>query len=254
MARTTHHFKRASARYKAECLKFGLLEFIELVKSVSSNYAKALDLGCGYGYVALRVARYFQSIVAVDLNDDCLKKLIETARRSHILNIEPMLADAHNLLFKDRTFDLGILRLCLIDAKDPFRVLAEMHRVLKPNSCLVLSEVILPQDIIPVWTRLGILRYGYKKNFFDYTQLVTRLRTQGFTIDYMTSGYELRDLDEQAKMLGDKPEEFALLWRTIDRFACVRPDRGLIVQKNGKYHMKYEVLNIVARKHSKCDS
>jgi ubiquinone/menaquinone biosynthesis C-methylase UbiE len=93
-----------------------------------------LDLGCGPGAVAARIAsrRPRLVIVGVDREPDLLAR---AGRR-----LAPVRADAAELPFASARFDGVHARLVLRHLVDPARALAEMRRVLRPGGRLVVAD------------------------------------------------------------------------------------------------------------------
>lgn len=248
MKRGKNQIKKASERFKRECLNFSLESFTKFIISKSNDGMIALDLCCGHGYVALEIAKLFNLVIAVDINKHSVESISDRIENlNEKLNLIPFAADGHNLSFKDNSFDAVILRLALIDVKEPCKVLSEAHRVLKVGGLLFLSEVILPQEMVPIWSELAQLRYGYRKNFYWRSQLLSAIRDAGFKINCMSTNYENRDLEDQCKMLR-KPTERWLFWQNIDELKKTMSGDKLFFQAENKPFVKYKILNLCGSK------
>jgi ubiquinone/menaquinone biosynthesis C-methylase UbiE len=99
-----------------------------------AQQGRLLDLGCGPGAVAARIAgrRPGLDIVGVDRERD----LLALAGR----RVTPVRADAAELPFASASFDGVHARLVLRHLVDPARALAEMWRVLRPGGRLVVAD------------------------------------------------------------------------------------------------------------------
>ena len=87
-----------------------------------------------------REQQYRISRVAVDLRPGMLAWTRKRALREDVTNAVQLVAsDAHRLPFKDRSFDMAIVESVLIFCDVP-RVLAELHRVLKPGGRLGFND------------------------------------------------------------------------------------------------------------------
>ena len=85
--------------------------------------------------------------MAVDMTEAMLHKAQRNAAAVGISNIEWHLADAENLPVADGVVDVvitnGVLNLC----QDKPKVLAELHRVLRPSGRLQLADILLHENV-----------------------------------------------------------------------------------------------------------
>ena len=97
---------------------------------------KILDLGCSLGHYSYRLASEGHQVVGVDVDENC----VEIARKIHQ---HPELSFAHTdgrvLEFDDGSFDCVLLLEVLEHTFNPRGLIAEIHRVLKPGGCLIVS-------------------------------------------------------------------------------------------------------------------
>ncbi|HEY1186782.1 MAG TPA: class I SAM-dependent methyltransferase [Gemmata sp.] len=98
---------------------------------------RALDVPCGNGFYARRIADHFgDRLTAVDSNDEYLR----AARAAVGGSAEVRKADAYKLPFEDATLDLVWCAQSLISL-DPDRAVREMFRVVKPGGVTAILEV-----------------------------------------------------------------------------------------------------------------
>lgn len=97
----------------------------------------ALDLGCGPGIVAEKLARKSHKVVGID-NDNVMVAYArgELARYD---NATVMQQDAHSLSFKSEVFDGIVCNNVLYFVERPLPVLQEQYRVLKINGKLAIT-------------------------------------------------------------------------------------------------------------------
>jgi SAM-dependent methyltransferase len=120
--------------------------------------AVVLDLACGTGALASAAARAGPSaqLVAVDLSVDMLgQAAAKLPRRGVRLAVAAM--DAQLLAFADRAFSTVLCGSALDSFPDPFRALAEMHRVLRPGGTLGLW-------VAPSWWWQGDSRWDWHEH------------------------------------------------------------------------------------------
>jgi ubiquinone/menaquinone biosynthesis C-methylase UbiE len=108
----------------------------------------ALDLGCGGGHVAYRLARHAASVTACDLSADMLAAVAATARTRGLMPIETVQAPAEQLPFEDARFDFLGCRFSAHHWGDLDAGLREARRVLQPGATAVFIDAISPGTAI----------------------------------------------------------------------------------------------------------
>lgn len=106
--------------------------------------ARALDLGCGGGHVAYRLAPYAGAVVACDLSGEMLAAVRTTAAARGLANIVTEQAPAERLPFADAAFDLVATRFSAHHWRDLSAGLAQAHRVAKPGAPAIFIDAISP--------------------------------------------------------------------------------------------------------------
>jgi 2-polyprenyl-6-hydroxyphenyl methylase/3-demethylubiquinone-9 3-methyltransferase len=109
-----------------------------IVRKLSQNDI-VLDLGCGYGRVAIELAKNAKKIIGIDISQDN----IELAKNLHqqIDNLEFHTMNAVELNFPAEMFDVTICIQNGISAfkEDPYLLMAEALRVTKKEGVLLFS-------------------------------------------------------------------------------------------------------------------
>lgn len=102
-----------------------------------------LNLGCGTGYTAVRLAqRHAVDVIASDINARLLQLTFDRARQAGVdKNVQRVQANAHDLPFVSGHLDGVIVESVLIFCQDASRVAAEMCRILKPGGLLGINEM-----------------------------------------------------------------------------------------------------------------
>lgn len=98
-----------------------------------------LDVGCGTGFLALELAALGHRAAGVDFSEDMLQ-VARSKAASAGLDVTFEQADAENLPYADRAFDLVIERHVVWTLPDPTGALIEWHRVLRTGGRLILIE------------------------------------------------------------------------------------------------------------------
>jgi ubiquinone/menaquinone biosynthesis C-methylase UbiE len=133
----------AAEKWKAKSAVMG-----SAVTEALVNYAapqpgmKILDLASGTGEPGISLAQRVGpdgTVTAVDLSAELLELAAQRALKKNLQNFFTQQADAHNLPFSDKNFDLATCRFGVMFFGDVKHALAELQRVLKPGvrACFV---------------------------------------------------------------------------------------------------------------------
>ncbi|WP_449470596.1 class I SAM-dependent methyltransferase [Sphingobium chungangianum] len=106
--------------------------------------ARVLDLGCGGGHAAYRIAPHVHEVVACDLSAEMLAAVAAEAARRGLTNITVELAAAERLPFSDDAFDFVACRLTAHHWGDLDAGLREVCRVLRAGGKAVVIDVVAP--------------------------------------------------------------------------------------------------------------
>jgi ArsR family transcriptional regulator len=119
------------------------------------------DFGCGTGALTFALAGAARSATGIDRNATLLRQARARARREGLANVRFVRGDLHALEIPAASFDLVVISQSLHHVEDPARVLGEAARVLRPQSRLVVLEL-LPHRETWVRERLGHRALGFK--------------------------------------------------------------------------------------------
>lgn len=89
-------------------------------------------------------------------------------------------ADAHDIPICSDAADVAFTSAALGNMRDPAKVLAEAHRTLKRNGIICIAEPMADPRVQELWETLGTFKYGYRRRYFSYHELVGLLRRSGF--------------------------------------------------------------------------
>jgi ubiquinone/menaquinone biosynthesis C-methylase UbiE len=166
--------------FKAMSLMFWFRDLIRprrntLVDAGIRTGASVLDFGCGPGGYILPLAKLVGPsgrIYALDINPAAIKSVKGLAARHQLRNVETIVSDGPYGL-PDGCLDLVLLYDVLHHLSHPDDVLAELHRVLKPEGVLSVSDHHLREnDIVTGITASGrfkLLKKGEKVYNFSRT-------------------------------------------------------------------------------------
>jgi len=124
-----------------------LLDTIDLEVS-GKNF---LDLGTGWGVVAIAAARKFGDkslVVGLDFSPACLRLAKEAIKEMELSdNVQFILGDAENLSLKDEVFDVVVSQATINLFPNKLKAFSEIARILKMRGALALSDAIKKEDI-----------------------------------------------------------------------------------------------------------
>ncbi len=112
-----------------------------------------LEIGPGIGTHALAIASALGPngmLDVVDVQQSMLDAVIRRTRAAGITNIATHRSDAAHLPYDDGTFDGAYLIGVLGEIPDGDGALRELSRVLKPTGRLVVGELLIDPDFIPL--------------------------------------------------------------------------------------------------------
>ena len=107
---------------------------------------EAIDLGCGAGHAAHRIAPLVRRVVAFDLTQEMLEVAASLAEAKGLTNIEFRRGDVTALPFADSSFDVVTSRYSAHHYPDPARAVREAARVLRPGGRFLLVDTVAPED------------------------------------------------------------------------------------------------------------
>jgi SAM-dependent methyltransferase/4-amino-4-deoxy-L-arabinose transferase-like glycosyltransferase len=150
---------------------------------------RVLDLGAGFGSLALYCAHLGAEVIAVDPNQQRMQVALAIARQRG-LSLRVAVAHAQSLPFPDASFDLVLANnsLCyIVDEGDHLAALSEIHRVLRPGGWVVIRNPnrLHPRDQFTGLPLLPLLPLSLAQRLTDSLgrhRSQVRLRTPGGSI------------------------------------------------------------------------
>lgn len=185
-----HHGNEYEALIAREDYQDNILSALQSITSLENRVV--LDLGAGTGRLARMLAPLVAQVHAFDIAPDMLRVCSEKLSESGLSNWEVNIADHRQLPVGDHSADLIVsgwsVSYLAVWNPDSWRVeldkaLAEMKRVLKPGSFIVLFESLGTGNESPV-------RLEHLRNFYSW------LDEEGFQKKWIRTDYRFESLEE----------------------------------------------------------
>jgi arsenite methyltransferase len=152
-----------------------------------------LDLGSGAGFdcfLAANAVGKEGKVIGVDMTPEMIDKARENARKGNYKNVEFRLGEIENLPASDSSVDCVISNCVINLAPDKRRVFKETLRVLKSEGRLMVSDIVVTQEL-PDFIKSSLAAYvGCIAGALMKDEYLQTIRDAGF--------HEVRVVDEQA--------------------------------------------------------
>ncbi len=133
--------------------KSGGLYFSNLIRANVTG-EKVLDLGCGRGYNACKIAKNGGIVTGIDVSDVGINAAKQTAIKERVEDKTNFLVmNAEELKFDDNYFDI-IVGGAILHHLDLDKVLPELRRVLKDNGKAIFNEPLGNNPFINLYRKL----------------------------------------------------------------------------------------------------
>lgn len=170
-------------------------EDLDLMASVIGQRpdAVALDMGCGGGHVAFRMAGLVNKVVAYDLSDSMLATVAAEAQRRGLSNIVTKQGPAEALACPSESFDVVASRYSTHHWHAFTEGLAQMKRVMKPEGLAIFMDVVTPgAPLLDTWLQsIELLRDPSHVRNASLEEWKTTLISLGFEVGQI-SKFRLR--------------------------------------------------------------
>ena len=182
---------------------------LELLRAATPEPGRLADVPCGTGYLAVKAAQQGWKVTPIDL---------DTTRWQGGDVAEPLAADLNQpLRLPDESFDAIACCEGLEHVENPWHVLREFTRLLRPDGVLVLS---IP-NTLDLRQRFRILRRGYPSHYYPQVQdHINLLGTFALCHALLNHGYRIEAVRSAKSYAGP-------LFGTIARLLPIPRSSGL---------------------------
>ena len=178
---------KIARRYAADAIKdiAGYERTLDRTLHYFSSTDTVLELGCGTGTTALRLAPHVSRMVATDLSGEMIKIAREKATAQACPNAEFEVATPDHAPWPERSFDAVLAFNVLHLIAERASALAHVHRLLKPGRLFISKTPCLAEMnpfirlAVPVMRLVGKAPYVA---FFSAAELEKDIEGAGFTI------------------------------------------------------------------------
>jgi 2-polyprenyl-3-methyl-5-hydroxy-6-metoxy-1,4-benzoquinol methylase len=157
-----------------------------------------LDFGCGNGAQTVEFLETGCHIIAVDIDQQDLSVLKDYITANNLTSIVPMQYDGHSLPLQSASVDIVVSYEVIEHVEDESQALNELHRVLKPEGCMIISVPnkgwvfethgahlpLLPWNRVPFfsWLPRTIHRRYAKARIYRKNEIIRLLQSHSFDV------------------------------------------------------------------------
>jgi 2-polyprenyl-3-methyl-5-hydroxy-6-metoxy-1,4-benzoquinol methylase len=190
MKKSSKFWNRIARKYAAKPVgdEAAYAQKLDKTQSYLKPDMDVLEIGCGTGTTALKLAPFARSILAIDFSETMIDIAKEKAEQESISNVTFACTDITDLMSSsDKKYDMIMAHsvLHLIDNKT--LTIQQAFSLLKPGGHFVTSTVCLTgwfkllKLVWPLMYKLGVFPMVY---FFNEEELIEDHRNAGFEIDH----------------------------------------------------------------------
>ena len=146
-AAVERQFSQVADNYRTSAVHAAGEDLTHLVDAAAlRGHEVVLDAGSGAGHTALAIAPRAAQVVSVDLSANMLAQGQRLAVERGLDNLRFEVGDVEALTFAGASFDVVTSRYSAHHWPRPRAALGEIHRVLRPGGCFVLSDIVSYDD------------------------------------------------------------------------------------------------------------
>lgn len=182
-------WNRIAQRYESQPIKniSAYEEKLSITREYCHPTTQALEIGCGTGKTAVKLAPHVARIKATDFSSAMTALGVQHAKEQNATNVEFETRDAMTA-GSNESYDLILAHSLIHLLEDPDAFLAHVRKLLIPGGVFVSNTVCLSdiawflKPVAPLGRWLGFLPM---LSFFTHDEHIERLERAGFTIEYV---------------------------------------------------------------------
>jgi ubiquinone/menaquinone biosynthesis C-methylase UbiE len=208
-----------------------------------------LDVACGPGLVACRLAETARSVTGIDLTPAMIEQARARQQSMKLTNLTWVVGDAAPLPFADAAFSVVATRYAVHHFLDPKAVLAEMVRVCEPGGRLAVIDVFTSSpEQAEAYNRVEKLRDPSHVRALSLEELTGLCRDAGLA-DVRTGFYKLEaELEWLLAASFPNPGDADRIRRTFEDDVGVNRLGLGAARRDGAIHFAFPIVVLVGRK------
>ena len=224
-------------------------EDLDRIEALAAQHhpTRALDLGCGGGHVAYRIAPHCAATTASDLSDAMLTAVSAEATRRG-LAVETIRAPAEALPFADGHFDFLACRYSAHHWRKFERGIREARRVLQHGAPAVFVDSVSPARG-PLDTHLQaieLLRDTSHATNRTVAEWIAALERAGFAVTGLATGRVRMDFGDWTARMQTPLERIAAI-RALQQAASHEVATHYAIERDGSFMLDRVLIEAVAR-------
>lgn len=209
--------------------------------------ARALDLGCGGGHVAYRMAPHAGAVVACDLSGEMLAAVRRAAAERGLGNISTEQAPAERLPFEDGAFDFVATRFSAHHWRDLDAGLAQARRVARRGAPALFIDAVSPGKPLQDSHLQAIELLRDTSHVRDYTiaEWTAAVERAGFEIHAVVRRQIRMEFESWIRRMRT-PKVQADAVRALQQQACAEVRDHFAIEPDGSFQLDVMVLQASA--------
>lgn len=240
----SHYDLAAKVQYDIGTTLLSRLDYIKITPNT------ILDLGCGSGKLTQLIKQRYPKACIIGV-DFAFNMLVESKKKHRLFKKWPLCqADMNKLPFADTAFDLVIANQSIHWSPNIPQVLAEIHRIMAPNACLMFSTLGFDTftELKSAWQAAD--HHAHTNAFHDLHDIGDHLLATHFSdpvvdVEHLTIHYpSLHNLLQSLKAQGVRninPQRHTGLTGK-QAFVTFQNAYEALKTQTGKYPLTYEVV------------
>jgi ubiquinone/menaquinone biosynthesis C-methylase UbiE len=162
---------------------------------------RVVDLGCGSGQLAIRLAPHVASVLGVDVSGEMIELLEENADKARLMNVKGLAIPIEHLVLEEESVDVVVSNYALHHLRDPDKKVVVDHaaRWLSPGGRLVVGDMMFgigggAEDRRIITSKLALFAKkgptGWWRIAKNATRYLFRLQERPITLDRWIALFE----------------------------------------------------------------
>jgi SAM-dependent methyltransferase len=204
---------------------------------------RALDLGCGGGHVAYRLAPHAAVVVACDLSAEMLAAVRATAAERGLANISTEQAAVERLPFSDAAFDFIATRFSAHHWRDLEAGLSQARRVTRRGAPAVFIDAISPgKPLLDTHIQaIELLRDPSHVRDYTVAEWIAAVERAGFTLEAVTRRQVRMDFGPWAERMRTPKLQVEAV-RALQQQASEEVRAHFAIEPDGSFQLDVMVL------------